>query len=144
MLRSGGGDNLTNVNGTLFFTALDSTLWKSDGSHCRGMMLAEHIVLQARTTAIGARSLSRRCDERRAAHCSSRRTSPSTGAELWKSDGTGTGTELRRGLQAGLRGAPSSREADRYVNGTLFFAADDGDHGSELWRSDGTARGHES
>ena len=27
------------------------------------------------------------------------------------------------------------------VNGTLFFAADDGVHGRELWKSDGTAAG---
>ncbi len=27
------------------------------------------------------------------------------------------------------------------VNGTVFFAADDGVHGRELWRSDGTAGG---
>ena len=27
------------------------------------------------------------------------------------------------------------------VNGTLFFAANDGTHGRELWKSDGTAAG---
>ena len=36
--------------------------------------------------------------------------------------------------------SPAALEAPD-VNGTLFFAADDGGHGRELWKSDGTAAG---
>ncbi|MCY3021909.1 MAG: putative Ig domain-containing protein [Planctomycetota bacterium] len=57
-----------------------------------------------------------------------------TGAALWKSDGTGTGTML---VKSGI--TDLSNAAD--VNGTLFFGYDDGTNGRELWKSDGTPAG---
>src|SRR5262249_54438313 len=71
----------------------------------------------------------------------------SYGIELWKSDGTPAGTVLVRDINPGLgpslgRGCygpwwPGPTE----VNGTLFFAADDGSTGLELWKTDGTTEG---
>lgn len=72
-------ENLTNVNGTLFFRA-------NDDAH---------------------------------------------GIELWKSDGTPTGTVLVKDIIPGSSGSVPKSLIN--VNGTLFFTADDGIHGRELW-----------
>jgi ELWxxDGT repeat protein len=85
--KSAYPSDLTNVNGTLFFTV-------DDGVH---------------------------------------------GDELWKSDGTASGTMMVRDIRAGPRVSdPFSLTA---ADATLFFTARDGVHGRELWSSDGTASG---
>jgi ELWxxDGT repeat protein len=59
--------------------------------------------------------------------------------ELWRSDGTRTGTVRMMDISPGLKASEPSELT--VVGGTLFFTADDGEHGRELWRSDGTATG---
>src|SRR5262249_24535770 len=61
------------------------------------------------------------------------------GNQLWKSDGTASGTTMVASFQS----VPDSpgRDPLTNVNGLLYFAADDGVHGVELWQSDGTAAG---
>jgi ELWxxDGT repeat protein len=61
------------------------------------------------------------------------------GAELWKSDGTESGTVLVRNIHPSTSGKGPHSLTN--VNGTLYFVADDGASGSELWKSDGTAAG---
>ena len=67
-----------------------------------------------------------------------------TGRELWRTDGSVAETMLVKDI---FPGAPAGDVNSSYpidltdVNGTLFFAADDGVSGHELWRSDGTATG---
>ncbi len=71
------------------------------------------------------------------------------GIELWKSDGTSAGTSLvkdvfpgsSRGDYGGSYPGSSHPSELTNVNGTLFFAANDGKHGVELWKSDGTSDG---
>jgi ELWxxDGT repeat protein len=66
------------------------------------------------------------------------------GEELWKSDGTAEGTVLVKDINPGLESGFSGNFypwSPAKVNGTLFFAADDGSTGYELWKSDGTAEG---
>ena len=65
------------------------------------------------------------------------------GMELWKTDGTASGTSMVKDINSG---APSSYPAsNEYVmvaiGSTLYFAADDGSNGVELWKSDGTSSG---
>ena len=64
---------------------------------------------------------------------------PTTGSELWKSDGTESGTVRVKDINPG-----SAHSLPRYltnVNGTLYFSANDGIAGEELWTSDGTEAG---
>ena len=61
------------------------------------------------------------------------------GYELWKSDGTASGTVMVKDINSGSGGSyPSSLTA---VGNTLYFRATDGTNGYELWKSDGTASG---
>ncbi len=58
-----------------------------------------------------------------------------TGAELWRSDGTSAGTVQVKDIWAGTNGsAPAGFAA---INGVLYFSADDGYTGTELWSSKG-------
>ena len=61
------------------------------------------------------------------------------GQELWRSDGTETGTSLVKDIAPG---ATSSHLYDLVdVGGTLMFDASDPTNGDELWRSDGSDTG---
>jgi ELWxxDGT repeat protein len=65
------------------------------------------------------------------------------GVELWRSDGTTTGTSMVKDINPtpGPPSGPSSHPSWlTNVAGTLFFNADDGTHYG-LWRSDGTEAG---
>ena len=67
----------------------------------------------------------------------------SIGKELWKTDGTATGTTLVKtfgNIPPSLKYPPFFPSMIA-VNNTLFFAASDGNTGLELWKSDGTAAG---
>ena len=61
------------------------------------------------------------------------------GAELWKSDGSASGTVMVKDIWPGAMGNSASSLWN--VNGTLIFTADDGVHGQELWKSDGSEAG---
>lgn len=59
----------------------------------------------------------------------------SSGRELWRSDGTESGTLLFKDLRPG----PDSSSPTDFVamGGFVYFTADDGVRGRELWRTDG-------
>jgi ELWxxDGT repeat protein len=63
------------------------------------------------------------------------------GKELWKSDGTSSGTVLVKDINPGGNSSMPYTPYMANVNGTLFFSANDGHTGFELWKSDGTANG---
>src|SRR5262249_23638650 len=118
---------LTNVNGTLFFTANDgingSELWKSNGTTA-GTVLVKDIYAGADgsypsnlTNVNGTLFFAG--------------AGPEGG--LWKSDRTEAGTSMLAGV---IFGSNLTN-----VEGTLFFTAYDWTNGMELWKSDGTASG---
>ena len=61
------------------------------------------------------------------------------GDELWKSDGTSSGTVLVSDIDPGT--VSSHPRNLTVVGNTVFFAANDGTHGIELWKTDGTTAG---
>ena len=63
------------------------------------------------------------------------------GLELWKSDGTTSGTVMVKDINPGR--FDSRPLAITNVNGTVYFSADDGVWGRELWKTDGTDEGTE-
>ncbi len=71
-------------------------------------------------------------------------TTPGTGAEIFRTDGTEAGTRLIRDILAGPQSSfGQSQNTVEFVEfaGSLFFVANDGAHGYELWKTDGTEQG---
>jgi len=64
---------------------------------------------------------------------------PATGIELWKSDGTTTGTSLVKDIRPGTR--DSSPDEFFVFKDRLFFVVSDSQNPPEIWMSDGTAEG---
>src|SRR5215217_3243263 len=65
---------------------------------------------------------------------------PEYGEELWKSDGTKSGTKIVKDIVPG----PGDSGAEGFVSiapRTTFFRAWDKNHGEELWKTDGTTKG---
>jgi ELWxxDGT repeat protein len=133
--NSSNPGNLTNVNGTLFFTADNGThgqeLWKSDGTAAGTVMVADirpgssnNSYVTDLTNVDGTLFFAA--------------SGLPAESELWKSDGTTAGTVMVSAINSNGSGAPSQLTN---LNGTLYFSAVDGTHGAELWRSDGTAAG---
>ena len=60
------------------------------------------------------------------------------GIELWKSDGTESGTVMVKDINPDGSAAPAMYHV---LNDLLYFVANDGTHGEEIWRSDGTEAG---
>jgi ELWxxDGT repeat protein len=160
--------NLTNVNGELYFTANNDThgteLWKSDGTAAGTTMVAD--INPGSTTTwyyTGTYGTFTRSSTTLGSYPDDLTNVNGTlyfsaddgthGRELWKSDGTTTGTTQVQDINPGTHsvsytnyyyyGGVETRSATlpnssypsnlTNLNGTLLFAADDGTHGTELW-----------
>jgi ELWxxDGT repeat protein len=63
------------------------------------------------------------------------------GSELWKTDGTASGTKFVKDIYLGATGAYANSSEPQNLtalNGTLFFTAFHPDYGRELWKSNGS------
>ena len=63
------------------------------------------------------------------------------GLELWRSDGTPSGTYRLKDINPGKADSLGMNTEFLTVGSTIFFTADDGVHGEELWKTDGTSAG---
>jgi trimeric autotransporter adhesin len=129
---SSGPEELTNVNGTLFFVTESSVrevptdLWKSDGT-AAGTSLIKSFSSPPQHLTNVAGSLFFTV------------SLPTTGTELWKSDGTESGTVLVKDIFPGT--GDSNPNELTSVDGTLFFTARQCVCNRALWKSDGTEAG---
>ncbi len=133
------------INNRLLFTAFTNAngteLWSTDGT-AAGTVIVKDLSSGSVSTDFTAR------------HGTSNRSenflqinntlyffakTPTSGYELWKSDGTAAGTTMLKDINPG----EASSWPHNFVNfeGQLAFVANDGTHGLELWKSDGTAAG---
>ncbi|QGJ68613.1 Hypothetical protein PBC10988_2740 [Planctomycetales bacterium 10988] len=131
---SSNPDELTEVNGFIFFSALDGQtgreLWKSDGTEA-GTQLVKNIRLDGSSSPEYLTNVN--------GIFYFRANDGSSGSELWRSDGTEAGTQLVKDIRSGEDGS-APREL-KNIDGTLFFLANDRATGYELWKSDGTEAG---
>ena len=144
--NSANPTNLTNVNNVLFFTANDGTtgteLWKSDGTNSGTTLVKD--IFPGSTTSSGATVPNSSLPQNLTAVGSTLffiANDGTTGQELWKSDGTISGTVEVTDLTPGSGGNLGYFGNLVNLNGTLIFSGNDGTTGRELWKSDGTAAG---
>ncbi|QGJ70725.1 Hypothetical protein PBC10988_24230 [Planctomycetales bacterium 10988] len=151
-IESIGGDSgyypiyLTNVNGVLFYQgAYTGGLWKSDGTSAGSYMVKDPYPY------VGSGDFGTHVEDLRNVDGTVFFTADdgTYGRELWKSDGTSTGTVMVKEIRPGpysppIYFTPPARYQEREnanVNGVLFFRFNDGSYGMELWKSDGTSAG---
>lgn len=150
---------LTNVNGTLFFTAIGINtgreLWKSDGTPS-GTVMVKDIISGEESPDFGSYpSAPNFTDVGKTLYFVA--DDKLHGRELWKSDGSTVGTVMVKDINPGSNTSHSMNFSyfahvhnsasgmtvfDMLgIDDTLYFAADDGTNGRELWKTDGTANG---
>lgn len=132
--------NLTDVNGTLYFVGFDALngfeIWKSDGT-AAGTVFIKDVNPGTGDGFFGFTSPKNLTNLNGVLYFSEENSV--NGEELWQSDGTSMGTVMVKDINAGANG--STIEYMKNLNGTLYFSADDGTTGKELWKSDGTNAG---
>jgi len=115
-------------------------LWKSDGTLGGTVMLKDIYPGRAWPIDGGSQIFTNLTDVNGTLYF--RTSDGALGFELWKTDGTPDGTQMVKDIRPGSDSSiPASPDIFANVNGTLFFAANDGVHGFELWKTDGTELG---
>ena len=137
-IRSGNAGSspswLGAVGNTLFFNAHDGSsgyeLWKSDGTES-GTVLVKDI--NPTSTNSGNSNPQQTTDICGTLYFSA--TDGTNGTELWKSDGTTSGTTMVQdiGNTNSVSGGAPTNILNTTIDNHIFFTATDGTHGKELW-----------
>lgn len=132
--------DLTNVNGTLFFTGqwpslpFSTTLWQSDGTEAGTVMVSTNTTrfpygIQPAYPAALNNEVYFAAD-----------IDTEGGGALWKSDGTEAGTMVVKDMD--INSTSGGVQHLTNINNTLYFSGFPGaSANAELWKSDGTAAG---
>jgi len=130
--------NLINVNGTLFFTAVDNNagteLWSSDLTQEGTSVIKDIYPGDVSSYPLDLISFQNKLFF--TAH------NAQYNREIWKSDGTQEGTILLKNIND--KSHESSLDTYQLLfqyKGLTYFIANDGIHGKEVWVSDGTEQG---
>src|SRR5215216_53495 len=139
--------NLVDFKGTLLFAAnhprFAEELWRSNGTRS-GTRLVKDIdpgplvIKKMENTEAGSSAPDKVLRTKKWIFFAA--ITASKGEELWKSDGTKSGTKIVKDIVPG----PGDSGAEDFVtiaSRTTLFRAWDKDHGEELWKTDGTAKG---
>lgn len=111
------------INGTVFFNSFND-LWVTKGTRESSLRLKRFKTL-SQMVRVGPRIYFA--------------ADGGEGVELWRSDGTRSGTVLVKDIYAGT--SSSSPGQLTAVGNAVYFIADDGASGKEIWKSNGTASG---
>lgn len=131
-------DEMLNINGTLYFVPNSRELWKIGQNDTQAVLITNQLstagILPKKYLANYNGTLVFIGYD--ATH----------GYELWKSDGTTSGTvlvkDINPGTSSAFPGGPNDFNPNfKTINGVLYFAAKDDINGIELWKSDGTEAG---
>ena len=128
-------------NGFLYFTAVTALqgreLWRTDGTFA-GTTLVKDII----PGIPGSNAADNYNLFTNGSYILFAASTLSNGVELYKSDGTGVGTNLLVDINTANAGADSSNPRSFYsINNKVIFAAKDATHGEEMWVTDGTVGG---
>jgi ELWxxDGT repeat protein len=130
--------NLTSVGSRLFFTVSTNELWTTDGAEGGTLRVAVlSVTFDFRPSLGNFASLN--------GQLFFTLRNDASGRELWKSNGTESGTVMVKDIRPGSTGAfpigPEAVYTPVRVGSVLFFPADDGSSGIEIWKTDGTTDG---
>ncbi|HEX8462402.1 MAG TPA: ELWxxDGT repeat protein, partial [Segetibacter sp.] len=131
-------DDMVLLNGNVYFTAVTAAagreLWKTNGTEAGTTMVKDIVPGTEGSNIAGDYSLSSN-----GSYLLFSAKTPTSGIELWKSDGTDAGTILLKDINPG---APSS-DANSFFkyNNIVLFQAKDAANGTEIWKTDGTTAG---
>lgn len=133
--------DLANIGGALFFVANNGVagfeLWKSNGTSSGTMMVRD--IWSGNTDGLMNGYDPEFTDVNGTLFFVA--NNGLNGRELWRSNGTSSGTVMVRDIRPDVYGYDDAPRSLTNVNGTLFFTANDTVNGPELWKTDGTTAG---